>query len=271
MKLHFMIVRRVPPVPSPVLVETYEILRGRGYTVTEDIAEEVLQRSDLMEVEADVYLLKSHTELSLALAGILYTQRANILNPYQSCSLIQSKIITSKLLRQAGIPAPDSWVTYDLSLAKHLLEKHPLIIKPHMGHRGAGIHLCKTPEDIDKVPPPQTPLIIQEAIPGPGEDLKIYVVGDEVFGVKKVFSETSFSVAGRHVPITDEVRQISQKVGRVCGLGLYGLDIIESDRGPYVVDVNYFPGYKGVPNAAGMIADYIDDYARGKVELTPPV
>ena len=47
MKLHFMIVRRVPPVPSPVLVECYEILRGRGYTVTEDIAEEVIQRSDL--------------------------------------------------------------------------------------------------------------------------------------------------------------------------------------------------------------------------------
>ncbi len=271
MKLHFMIVRRVPPVPSPVLVEAYEILRGRGYTVTEDIAEEVIQRSDLMQVDADVYLLKSHTELSLALAGILYTQGANILNPYQSCSLIQSKIITSKLLRKAEIPAPDSWVTSDLSQAKSLLEKHPLIIKPHMGHRGAGVHLCKTPEDIDKIPPPTTPVIIQEAIPGPGEDLKIYVVGDQVYGVKKAFSETSFAVAGRHTPITDEVRQISQKVGQVCGLGLYGLDIIESDRGPYVVDVNYFPGYKGVPNAAGMIADYIDDYAQGKVTLTPPV
>jgi glutathione synthase/RimK-type ligase-like ATP-grasp enzyme len=271
MKLHFMIVRRVPPVPSPVLVETYEILRGRGYTVTEDIAEEVLQRSDLLQVDADIYLLKSHTELSLALAGILFTQGANILNPYESCSLIQSKIITSKLLRKAGIPAPDSWVTADLSLAKPLLEKHPLIIKPHMGHRGAGVNLCKTPEDIDRIPEPDTPLIIQEAIPGPGEDLKIYVAGDQVYGVKKAFSESSFTVAGRHVPITDEVREISLKVGRVCGLGLYGLDIIESDRGPYVVDVNYFPGYKGVPDAAGMIADYIDDYAKGRVTLTPPV
>jgi ribosomal protein S6--L-glutamate ligase len=271
MKLHFMIVRRVPPVPSPVLVDCYEILRGRGYIVTEDIAEEVIQRSDLMKVDADIYLLKSHTELSLALAGILYTQGANILNPYQSCSLIQSKIITSKLLRQAGIPAPDSWVTDDLSLAKPLLEKHPLIIKPHMGHRGAGVHLCRTPEDIDKIPQPKTPMIIQEAIPGPGEDLKIYCVGNQVQGVRKQFSESSFSVAGRHGEITEEVRKISQRVGEVCGLGLYGLDIIESDRGPYVVDVNYFPGYKGVPNAAGMIADYIDDYAKGKATLTPPV
>ncbi|MCI0336217.1 MAG: ATP-grasp domain-containing protein [Acidobacteria bacterium] len=271
MKLHFMIVRRVPPVPSPVLVEAYDILRGRGHIVTEDIAEEILQRPDLLQIEADIYILKSHTELSLALAGILHTQGANILNPYISCSMIQSKIITSKLLRKAGVPAPDSWVTGDLGMARSLLERHPLIIKPHMGHRGAGVHLCRRAEDIDKIPPPATPMIVQEAIPGPGEDLKIYVVGDQVFGVKKEFSETSFTVAGRHEPITDEVRQISQKVGQVCGLGLYGLDIIESDRGPYVVDVNYFPGYKGVPNAAGMIADYIDDYARGKITLTPPV
>src|SRR4030095_2581710 len=271
MKLHFMIVRRVPPVPSPVLVEMYEILRERGYTITEDIAEKVIQRSDTLKPSADMYLLKSHTELSLALAGILHVQGANILNPYQSCSLIQSKIITSRLLLEAAARAPKSWVTGELSLAKQLLEEHPLIIKPHMGHRGAGVHLCRTPEDIDKIPPPATPMIVQEAIPGPGEDLKIYCVGDQVQGVRKQFSESSFSVAGRHGEITDEIRKISQRVGEVCGLGLYGLDIIESDRGPYVVDVNYFPGYKGLPNAAGMIADYIDDYARGKVTLTPPV
>jgi ribosomal protein S6--L-glutamate ligase len=265
-----MIVRRVPPVPSPVLVEMYEILRGRGYTITEDIAEEIIQRCDQLRPEADMYVLKSHTELSLALAGILHVQGANILNPYQSCSLIQSKIVTSRLLLEGGIPAPKSWTTGDLSLAKELVKEHPLIIKPHMGHRGAGVNLCKTPEDIDKIPEPHTPIIVQEAIPGHGEDLKIYVAGEQVHGVQKPFSETSFSVPGRPVPISEEVHQLSLKVGKVCGLGLYGLDIIESDRGPFVVDVNYFPGYKGVPGAAGMIADYIDDYARGKVTLTPP-
>ena len=112
-----------------------------------------------------------------------------------------------------------------------------------MGHRGAGVHLCKTPEDIDRIPPPATPMIIQEAIPGPGEDLKIYCVGDQVQGVRKQFSESSFSVAGRHGEITDEIRKISQRVGEVCGLGLYGLDIIESDRGP--TWWTSIPGYKG--------------------------
>jgi hypothetical protein len=51
------------------------------------------------------------------------------------------------------------------------------------------------------------------------------------------------------------------------GLGLFGLDVIESDDGPFVVDVNYFPGYKGVPDAGALIADYIDAYAQGLIEL----
>jgi hypothetical protein len=33
------------------------------------------------------------------------------------------------------------------------------------------------------------------------------------------------------------------------------------------VDLNYFPGYKGVPNIAPLIADYIEAYARGRVDL----
>ena len=60
------------------------------------------------------------------------------------------------------------------------------------------------------------------------------------------------------------------KTGEACGLALFGLDIIESPRGPYVVDVNYFPGYKGVPDVAPLIADCIDDYAQGRFTLTPP-
>ena len=106
-----------------------------------------------------------------------------------------------------------------------------LIIKPHLGHRGAGISFVREPSDLEKIPPFTSPMIIQEFIEGTGEDLKIYVVGDQVFGVSKPFSESSFTVPGRPVPISEEVRQLSLRVGKICGLGLYGLDIIESPRG----------------------------------------
>jgi len=270
MKLHFMGVRRVPPVPSPVLIEVYEILRSRGYIVTEDIVEERLQRPDELVPHADFYLLKSHTELARAVAGILHVQGARMLNPYVSCSAVQSKIITARLLRHANIPVPKSWVTGNLALAADVINEHAIIVKPHMGHRGAGIYYCKTAADLAQIPPTDTPMIIQEWIEGPGEDLKVYVAGGEVHGVRKTFSDNSFSVPGTSGPIDDEVREIALNVGKVCGLGLYGLDIIESERGPFVVDVNYFPGYKGVPDAAAMIADYIDAYVKGQVTLTPP-
>lgn len=270
MKLSFMVVRRVPPVPSPILVEAYGLLRKRGYEIVESIAEEVLTACDALEVEHDLYILKSHTELSLSLAGVFYTRGARLLNPYPSCAMTQNKIIISRLLREAGVPAPRSWVTGDFSLLHDLASAGSLIIKPYMGHRGAGILKIDSPEQLKKHTAPDFPVIVQEFKPGSGEDLKVYVVGNQVFGVQKPFSETSFAVPGRPVPISDEVRNISLRVGEVCGLGLYGLDIIESPEGPFVVDVNYFPGYKGVPDAASMIADYIDDYAQGKIELRSP-
>ncbi len=71
------------------------------------------------------------------------------------------------------------------------------------------------------------------------------------------------------MPVTDEIRDIAIRCGEALGLGLYGMDVIESPDGPVVVDVNYFPGYKGVPGAAAHIADYIEGYAEGHVQLVP--
>lgn len=270
MKLYFMLVRRMPPVPSPILMEVSEKLRDRGYSVDSGIAEEMLVRSDAIKPEHDLYLLKSHTELTLSLAGILHDQGAQILNPYPSCMPLQDKLIVSSRLRDADIPAPRAWTTADLSLLVPLLEKGPLIMKPHRGHRGAGIHILHRPMDLALVPRPKSPVIIQEYIQGSGEDLKVYVIGENVFAVRKPFSPTSFSKPGRPVPVTGTVRDIALRCGRIFGLGLYGLDLIESQSGPVVVDINYFPGYKGVPDAAPLIADYIDEYARGDFKLDSP-
>jgi ribosomal protein S6--L-glutamate ligase len=268
MRLFFMIVRRVPAVPSPVLLEAYEILGRRGYEVSDGIAEEMLQRPDLLEPEHDLYLLKSHTGLSLSLAGVLDAQGANMLNPYPNCAATQNKFIAARILRSAGVPVPDTWAMTDPALLEPELEHRTLLVKPYMGHRGAGIHIVHTPEELAvAAASSEDPMIVQQYIPGPGEDLKVYVVGEQVFAVSKPFSETSFAVPGRPVPVEPAVRDAALRVGRSMGLGLFGLDVIESDEGPFVVDVNYFPGYKGVPDAGALIADYIDAYAQGLIEL----
>ena len=59
------------------------------------------------------------------------------------------------------------------------------------------------------------------------------------------------------------MREIARACGAAFGLGLFGLDIIETAEGPFVVDVNYFPGYKGIPGAAEVVADFIERCAYG--------
>jgi ribosomal protein S6--L-glutamate ligase len=56
-------------------------------------------------------------------------------------------------------------------------------------------------------------------------------------------------------------RNIVLRCGRVLRLHLYGVDLVSTENGPQVVDVNYFPGHKGVPGAAKLVADYVYRYA----------
>jgi ribosomal protein S6--L-glutamate ligase len=266
-KLRFLLVRRVPPVPSPVVAEVESVLRHRGHTVDDVIVEEVIHRLEQVNVEADLYIIKSHTELSLSLAGALHAQGARTLNPYPACQAAQDKIQVSTQLQAAGLPVPRSWVTGRLDLLTSVVERRPVVVKPHRGHRGAGVVFVRDPAGLKSLRPPLSPVLVQEFIEGPGEDLKVYVVGDDVFAVRKPFAADSFTRPGRPVPVGPQLTDMARRVGAVLGLGLYGLDVIESDRGPVIVDVNYFPGYKGVSDVAVLIADYIDRYACGDVEL----
>jgi ribosomal protein S6--L-glutamate ligase len=265
-----MLVRRVPPVASPVLLDVFALLERRGFEVESGIPEETVTRPDGLRIEHDLYMLKSHTELALSLAGVLAALGARLLNPYASCITTQDKIVASRRLRAAGVPTPRCWVTGDLDLMRPIVEETPLIVKPHRGHRGAGISIVRNASDLAALGPPDGPVLIQEHVAGTGEDVKVYVVGENVFAVRKEFSPTSFTRPGRSCPVSAELREIALSCGRALGLGLYGLDVLETDEGPVVVDANYFPGYKGVPGVAPLIADYIASYAQGLRALELP-
>jgi ribosomal protein S6--L-glutamate ligase len=267
MRLYFILVRRVPPVPSPVLVEVFDILRRRGFEIEAGIPEEVVVRPDNLAVEHDLYVLKSHTDLSLSLAGVLAAQGARLLNPYESCLAAQDKIVASRRLRAAGVPTPRTWVTAELSLLDPLVEECPVVVKPYRGHRGVDVTVVRSAADLAALPRPAVPMLAQEYVDGAGEDVKVYVVGTEVFAVRKPFSPTSFTRPGRPCEVGRELREIAWSCGQALGLGLYGLDVIEGPDGPVVVDVNTFPGYKGVPDVAPLIADYVEAFSLGRIEL----
>ena len=244
-RIHFLLVRRTPPGLGPVLAEVYERLQAKGVEVDDHIPEEQLISSEELIVRHDLYVLKSHTELALSMAGTLCALGARLLNPHRSCLLTQDKITSTKLLSDAGVPVPCSWVTDDYGLLVPLLAEGPLIAKPHRGHLGKGIRILRSAEDLDLLSPAEGPFLFQRYLETDSEDIKTYVVGRRAFAVTKRFSPHSYQVHGYPIELDARTRDIVLKCGEVLGLHLYGVDLVRTERGPSVVDVNYFPGIQG--------------------------
>ncbi len=258
MKIYFMLAfTRETLNPNPVMVELFETLRQEGHEVELGVANELVMDPAQFTVQHDLYILKSHTAMWLSLAGILNSQGARILNPYLSCLAAHDKIIAERRLEAAGIPTPHSWVTGDLDLLQPLCEERALIVKPYIGGRGRGVVIAHNAAELAAIPAPDQPVLVQEYIPG--DEIKVSVIGDTVSAVRKV--ETPDGTVRVPCEVSDEVREIALMCGRVFGLGMYGLDVILGPDGPVVIDLNYFPSYKGVPNAAALLARYILDNA----------
>jgi ribosomal protein S6--L-glutamate ligase len=267
--IHFLLNERVHPVPNPTFVRAMALLEERGCTVTSGIPEEALLCPDRLVAEHDLYVLKSQTELALSVAGVLHDLGGRFANPYPACALAQNKITAASRLARAGVPVPRCWLTADMARLQALAAERPIIVKPYRGHRGAGVVIAQRPEDLAGIRLGELPMLVQEFIPGAGGDLKIYVVGTQVFGVRKSFSADSFRATGMPVPVSREVREIALRCGQAFGIGLYGIDIIESADGPVVVDFNHSPGFRGVPDAAPLIARHIEDLLRASADLSP--
>jgi ribosomal protein S6--L-glutamate ligase len=270
MKVCFVLKQDATGRQQPVLAETYALLQAQGIEVQVLYPEQALIRLDQLAVTADLYLIKSQTELALSLAAALHARGVRLLNPFPACMAVHDKIIATQIMRQAGLPTPRTWVVGDLAHLHVLADQLPLIIKPYHGYSGAGIQIAHIPADLANLIPADDPLLVQAFVAGSGVDLKVYVVGTHVFAVRKPFSATSFSQAGQPCTVDSTVAALARRCGELFGLGLYGIDLIESTHGPVVVDLNFFPGYKGIPGVAPLLAAYIEQAAHGHVQLLPP-
>jgi ribosomal protein S6--L-glutamate ligase len=226
--------RRGEPGVGLVFTEVFEHLQGRGFNVDILIPEQTAWRADMLAPSHDLYLLKSDTELALTVAGILQAHEAPILNPYPNCLAAKDKIATARRLRAGRIPTPRSWAAADLGCLRPVIEEIPLIIRPYRGFHGCGAQKVADPHELATMPRFNAPVLAQEYIAGTGDDVKLYVVGDRVFSTRKPFSARSFTIPGRSCPVSAEMRDIALRCGEVFGLGLYGLDVIETREGPYL-------------------------------------
>ena len=211
-----------------------------------------------VRVEHDLYVLRKTSGLAFSLAGALHRLGAAVVNPYPVSEALRDKIVTFRILQAAGVPTPATYVASHAEELAPLLDAGPLVLKPYQGGGGHGVRIVRSAADLAEVPYDRhAPVFAQRYHAPEGRDRKLYVIGDRLFGVKKVFPcRTEAEKHGESFALTPELRDIAARCGWAFGIDLYGVDIVESEGTPYVVDMCSIPGFKGVPDAPRVLAEY---------------
>jgi ribosomal protein S6--L-glutamate ligase len=245
----------------PIWSEVGQRLAHRGAEVEFLWPEEGMTDLGRVRVEHDLYVLKSGSPLGLSFAGALHAAGAAILNPYPVAAMCRDKIVTSHVLGAAGVPTPDTWVTDHRRFLYGLLEGGPIVVKPYRGSRGVGVQVIRSVEEIEAAELDGGPLFVQRyhAPDGNGLDYKMYCIGGEVFGVRRVWpARTAADKLGQPFEPGEELVRIARQCSAAIGVDTFGFDIVFSDGVPYVVDLSSWPGFKGVPNNVALLTDTIE-------------
>ena len=258
MRIAFLLVKHPPERKSPMAPEVVRLLRERGAVVDLIYPDESLTDLASVRVEHDLYVLKSGTDRTLSLAGALHAQGASIVNPYPVAAALRDKIVATRVLQTAGVPVPETWVASDPAELVPLLERGALVVKPYRGSQGRGVQVVRTAAELEAMPAQEAPLFAQRHHAPDGPDHKLYCIGGRVFGVRRIWPPRTYEdKLGEPFTVSPEMEEIALRCGRAFGVPLFGVDVVVSGGRPYVVDMQAFPGFKGVPDAAVLLAEQI--------------
>jgi ribosomal protein S6--L-glutamate ligase len=155
----------------------------------------------------------------------------------------------------------------------------PLVIKLLEGTQGVGVVLAETKQAAESVIQAfmglKENIIVQEYIKeSKGADIRCLVIGDKVVAsMKRQALEGEFRSnlhrggSATAVKITKEERKTAIDTAKAMGLNIAGVDLLRSDRGPLVMEVNSSPGLEGIEKStdkdiAGLIIEYIEKNAK---------
>lgn len=205
----------------------------------------------------------------------------------------RDKLRASQLLAQAGIDMPLTVFGDSPDDTKDLLKmlgKTPHVIKLVEGTQGQGVVLAETRSAseglIEAFRGLQANFLVQEFIKeAKGADIRAFVVGGKVVAaMRRQAKEGEFrsnlhrGASARALKISKLERDTAIRAAEIMGLGVAGVDLIQSERGPLVLEVNSSPGLEGIEGAtkvdvAGAIIEHIVRKVgrRGGLEIKPRV
>ncbi|MGO4460639.1 RimK family alpha-L-glutamate ligase [Streptomyces sp. M-16] len=189
---------------------------------------------------------------------------------------VRDKALAAAIGSARGLPQPQTYAVARPELLAEIPDSaYPLVVKPADGSSGRGVHLLASPDRLPALLPElagEAMLIAQPYVPNAGTDIKVYCVDGELFATERCSPlHPDAAVRERQVPLPAEVAKIAARVGEVYGLDLYGVDVLLGPDGPVVVDVNDFPSFRQVPDAAARVARAVLALARsgGRRECPP--
>lgn len=196
----------------------------------------------------------------------------------------RDKLRSLQLLARKGIGLPVTGFAHDPRATNALIEQvggAPLVIKLLEGTQGVGVVLAETRQAAESVIEAfrglHANILAQEYIKeARGADIRCLVVGGKVVAAMKRQGKEGEFRSNLHrggsasvVKITPEERSTATRAANILGLNVAGVDLLRSNHGPVVMEVNSSPGLEGIQNTtgkdiAGMIIEFIDKEVKAK-------
>ncbi len=193
----------------------------------------------------------------------------------------RDKLRSMQLLAMKGIDLPITGFAHspnDINELINIIGEPPLVLKLIEGTQGVGVVLAETKKAAESVIQAfmglNQNIIVQEFIrEAKGADIRCFVIGDKVVAAIKRQAEAGEFRSNLHrggnaetIKITPEERELAIKAAKIMGLGLAGVDLIRSNRGPLIMEVNSSPGLEGIEKTTGKdiaakIIEYIEKHA----------
>lgn len=194
----------------------------------------------------------------------------------------RDKLRASQLLARKGIGLPVTGFANSPDDTEDLLSfvgGAPVVIKLLEGTQGVGVVLAETKKAAESVIEAFRGLganfMVQEFIKeAGGADIRCLVIGDKVVASMKRQGKEGEFRSNLHrggsaslIRITPEERSTAVRSAKAMGLNVAGVDLLRSNHGPVVLEVNSSPGLEGIENAtdkdvAGMIIEFIEKNAK---------
>ena len=195
-----------------------------------------------------------------------------VINPPSAIERSVDKYYTMSLLSDKGIKVPKTIVTENPDLALEAFKElgSDVVIKPVFGSRGMGVTRVTDYEVVTRILHNlhyhHLVLYLQQYIPHGDRDIRAFVVGNEVvaamFRISKSW-KTNVSQGAKPISakLSSEQEELAIKAASSIGCLVAGVDIIQSNDGHYVNEINSQPGFKGLQSVSKInIAEKIVKY-----------